>query len=154
SGNRVRASRSRRSAIAASGTSSVKGRGRSAMGAPSKVSAICHAFERSVTDRYRVDAKLGRMRGLSQIAKYAAAGIAGLRLWTLAARVFIEQTVNAPEVRAEGEVYKMEREAQRAEPGKPIAVAMGNYAIGKASEELAATANPAERRYKAAQIFI
>jgi hypothetical protein len=94
------------------------------------------------------------MGSLGQIAKYAAAGVAGLLAWNVAAKIMVDNTLNSPAAQAEGEVYKMEREAQRQQPGKPIAVAMNNYAIGKASEELAATASPEERRLKAAQIFI
>jgi hypothetical protein len=93
------------------------------------------------------------MGALSQLAKCAAAGLIGLLAWNVAAKLLIDNTVNSPEAQAEGQLWKMEREAQVAQPGKPTAVAMTQYAIEKASTELAA-APEAERAFKAAQIFI
>jgi hypothetical protein len=92
---------------------------------------------------------------MKQIATYLGAALIGIFGWNLAARVFVEQTVNSPSARAEGEVYKLEREAQAkyAGIGTPTNVAMNRYASEQA-KKIVAEAAPEDRALTAAQIFI
>lgn len=91
-----------------------------------------------------------------RIATYAGAALIGLLGWNLAAHVFIGHTLNSPSAKAEGDYFKMEREAQAkyAGPGTPTAAAMSRYAGEQAKQMLAAAAPGKERTFTAAQIFI
>ncbi|HJQ58074.1 MAG TPA: hypothetical protein VJ890_14285 [Vineibacter sp.] len=66
----------------------------------------------------------------------------------------VRDTVSPPSAKVEGEVAKLEREAAKKHPGKSRAEAIALVASDKASQELNAAANPKERAFKAAQIFL
>jgi hypothetical protein len=94
------------------------------------------------------------MQAILHLAKYAAAAGLGLLAWNYAAHVFINHTVNSPSAQAEGEFYKMEREAQAKYKTLPTAQATNRYANEKISKDLAATTPGEARAFKAAQIFM
>jgi hypothetical protein len=94
------------------------------------------------------------MQSIVHLGKYAAAALLGLLAWNYAAYMFINHTVNSPSARAEGEFYKMQREAQAKYKTLPPAEATKRYASEKMSKELAAITSVDERAFKAAQIFM
>ena len=96
------------------------------------------------------------MTAAARIATYIGAALIGLFGWNLAARVLIEHTVASPSAKAEGEYYRMERDAlaKYAGPGTSNAEALARYAKEQAAQKLAAATTADERAYTAAQIFI
>jgi hypothetical protein len=95
------------------------------------------------------------MKLLFRIVAYLGAALIGLFGWNLAVRVFLDHTVNSPSARAEGEFYKMEREAETkyAGIGTPVGVALSRYASERAAR-MVAEAAPEDRAFTAAQIFM
>jgi hypothetical protein len=94
------------------------------------------------------------MQAIGNLAKYVIAGLLGLVAWNYAAYFFINHTVNSPSAQAEGEFYKMQREAQAKYNKLPTAEATKRYASEKMAKELAAIPSVEERAFKAAQIFM
>jgi hypothetical protein len=94
------------------------------------------------------------MQAIVHLGKYAAAALLGLLAWNYAAYMFINHTVNSPSAQAEGDFYRMQREAQAKYKTLPPAEAIKRYASEKMSKELAAITSVEERAFKAAQIFM
>ena len=92
---------------------------------------------------------------LFKIGTYIGAALIGLLAWNFAIRAFLDQTVNSPSAKAEGEFFRMEREAQvkYAGPGTNTAAAISRYASEQAAKVLAAAPAGDERAFTAAQIF-
>lgn len=96
------------------------------------------------------------MTAAARIGTFAGAALIGLFGWNLAARVFLDHTVNSPSATAEGEYNRIEREAlaKYAGPGTSNADAMSRYAKEQAAQKVAAAATADERAFTAAQVFL
>lgn len=88
------------------------------------------------------------------IALCVVAGIASVAGFQYAYVAGIGAAINTPSAKLEGEVAKLEREAAKKHPGVSRTQGLALVAAEKASQELNAIADPKERSFKAAQIFL